>query len=270
MNPSTRCWLALLLVGCRGGFGQSPVEPLPFDRNHPNEPEGFTTIIDQPCEELPPALATADSDWWSVSSGVAVIEDEGSAHSGGAFWRTHLDAGTCCDTLKREASRDFRSGGGATYTAVYVSLWLRHSSNWVPHPISSTFAGVQLADGLNYLPALKFDATDMNVRLDVPFDTVATPVSYLASGADAATWLGEWKHYELLMEMNTGDNADGVARIWVDGVLVLDESSVVYASSTFASNHEFTVFDLAHSYGGSNGSSAAQDEDLDDIYVSVR
>ncbi len=275
----------LLLAACmRSGFGQElrPLDETPNELPdeavvslHPNEPAGFTPILTQPCETALAGTADAASGWWGESAGIELVED-GTARLGRGFWRTTLPDGACCDQLYREAWRDFRDGGGTTYTSLYVSMWIRQSSNWVPHPVSSSLFMLMVDqvddqgatvgyDGWTGTMVMRFAQADNRGYLyaSEPAQEIAQPEEY-----DAGSWLGEWAHYELLAQMNTGNNADGTARLWVNGVLVMDTSEAVFATATLGPAHEFVGLVLLHYYGGDGGSSDLQHEDIDDIYIS--
>jgi hypothetical protein len=274
----TASWASLLLVvACRGGFGEN-LRGLdtPTTVAHPNEPSGFTPILEQPCETALPGTADAASEWWAMNSGVARVED-GTAHEGQGFWRTTLPEGACCDQIYREAWRDFRDAGGTTYTSLYVSLWARQSSNWVPHPDTSSLFKLMVQDLGDTGSTVSYDGGGSN-RMIVQFVQAQSlgevsandPLFGRGQSAeyDAMNWLGEWAQYELVAEMNTGNNLDGTARIWVNGVLVLDLNEAAFATDTMGGAHEFLGLVLFHTYGGGGGFAELQYEDLDDIYVS--
>lgn len=61
---------------------------------------------------------------------------------------------------------------------------------------------------------------------------------------------GQWHRWEWLCEMNTGDNYDGVLKVWLDGVLVHSNSRTRFASGS--ESHTFDYVDRKSIWGGSN------------------
>jgi hypothetical protein len=79
---------------------------------------------------------------------------------------------------------------------------------------------------------------------------------------------GKWQHYELLMALNTVGSADGVLKVWLDGVLILEYYDVVYRTESDSSG--FYGRDFHPIWGGAGGPSKSRDDytRLDHIYIS--
>ena len=122
--------------------------PVPFaatgtsvNAGRPNEPAGFTKISENAFDAVPPTVQTAASDYWFANDAVlmSIVDDPTAPQSPSAVAGSHFTpAGAFHDGMSATSvERDFTDGGGLNYPRVYVSAWVKHSSNWVPHPVGS-------------------------------------------------------------------------------------------------------------------------------------
>ena len=79
---------------------------------------------------------------------------------------------------------------------------------------------------------------------------------------------GHWQHYELVMTLNTVGSANGVLKVWLDGVLILEHYDVVYRTASNSSG--FYGRDFHPIWGGAGGASKSRDDyvRLDHLYMS--
>jgi len=78
---------------------------------------------------------------------------------------------------------------------------------------------------------------------------------------------GVWHRWEAVLELNTMGRADGVFRMWVDGVQTHNYTDVVYV--TPSTPNGFNLFKWNPTWGGSGGTRTRDDlMDIDQVYLS--
>ena len=255
--------------------GSNPAISLVLARLWPNEPAGFTRITENPFDAVPPIIATAASDYWFANDAtlMSIISDSTAPKSSPLVAGSHFTpAGAFHDGVSATSvERDFTDGGGVNYPRLYVSVWVKHSSNWVPHPVGSKFVWFQTPASCNGRHATYATYNGPLMQVGVNQQNCEDRIM-LANVGDTTYWyeaqrLGTWHRYEYLLEMNTGSQADGRLYLWVDGHLVANYSDVIWVPSA-ADPHEWNGFRWENTYGGAGGSNADQWEFVDHIYVS--
>jgi len=243
--------------------------------SYPNQPAGFVTLVDQAWDAIPPYPGTAASDWWAgeMVSNAAIIRDPTAPQSAPNVLACHVPAGTYVGIGTCEMDRDdFHQGGGTYSPKLYVSVWVKHSSNWVPHPVGSKMLwfehAAQSCSGYTDVYST-FNSATMQVGVN---EQNCTGRYLLANTGDASYWTalayrGVWQHYEFLLEMNTGSQSNGVFKLWVDGHLIADYGDVQWVP-TAADVHLWSGVRYYNVYGGGPGTAADQYEYLDHLYVS--
>ena len=264
---------ALAAVAVVGAPGDASVR----SPQYPNQPAGFVKLVEGAWDALPPYPATAASGWWAGESmGNAAIVTDSTVP---AAWRrvlvchvprdTHDGVGSC-----KVNHDDFTEGGGAYYPKLYVSAWVKHSRNWVPHPIGSKMFWfehpTETCDGYSDVYST-FGGVAMRVGV-VQQNCSATERYMYANVGDGAyhsafNFLGWWQRYEFLLAMNTGSEANGTFRMWVDGHLVCEYLNVQWLRNDGA-KHLWSGIRYHNVYGGRGGLSASQYEYLGHLYVS--
>ena len=269
----TCCVLVAGSVACLAM--ESPVSSRPPLSMYPNEPPGFAQLTDEAWNALPPSAGDSASNWWvgEAVANAAIIGDPTAPQSGPNILACHVPAGThdgvgTC-VLDRD---DFTQGGGAYYPKLYVSVWVKHSSNWVPHPIGSKMLwfehAAQSCSGYTDVYST-FNSATMQLGVN---EQNCTGRSMLANTGDPSFWTalpyrGVWQRFEFLLVMNRGNQADGVFRMWVDGHLICDYENVRWVPNA-ADRHLWSGLRYSNVYGGQGGASASQYEYLDHLYVS--
>jgi hypothetical protein len=80
---------------------------------------------------------------------------------------------------------------------------------------------------------------------------------------------GSWQEYEIQLGLNTVGQADGVARVWWNGVLVLQYTDVVWRTTTAPSGFYGRRFDPVYGGGGSTKTQTDYSQ-LADMYISAK
>ena len=256
-------WVAVLVppVGCGQGTGPQAVS---------HEPVGFAKITEIDFHALPDNTAATDYWYFNYDASLTSIVTDGTApQSPPLIGGSHFTpAGAFHDGISATSvERDF----SATYSRLYASVWVKHSSNWVPHPVGSKFVWFQTPASCNGRNATyaTYDGALMQVGVnqqnceDRMLSANVGPTTYWYE----AQRLGSWHHYEYLLEMNTGSQANGQLHMWVDGQLVASYSDVTWVPSA-GDAHQWNGFRWENTYGGAGGSNADQWEYVDDIYIS--
>jgi uncharacterized protein YjdB len=137
---------------------------------------------------------------------------------------------------------------------IYVSLWLKLSSDWLQHPGRET----------KLVEAFIANEARMVLSLTGSGSGPITPVVRVNGGPDphAGGYLqqnvrpgifsrGEWHRYEAVLTANTPGVADGGARWWLDGVELGNYSNVMWTAAGESSN--WSQLDFNPIWGGRNG-----------------
>jgi hypothetical protein len=78
---------------------------------------------------------------------------------------------------------------------------------------------------------------------------------------------GPWQRWELQLELNTIGSANGVLKMWVDGVLVMDYRDVVFVTADYPAG--FYSYKWNPTWGGMGGTRTRDDAiDFDHVYLS--
>ena len=264
LSNFTSATTAMLTVGPGSGAG-----------SYPNQPAGFATLVDQAWDAIPPYPGTTGSGWWAgeIVGNAAIVSDPTAPQSAPNVFACHLPAGTYVGVGTCELDRDdFTQGGGAYYPKLYVSVWVKHSSNWAPHPVGSKMLwfehAAQSCSGYTDVYTT-FNGPTMQLGVN---EQNCTGREMYANTGDASYWTalphrGEWQHYEYVLVMNTGSQADGVFKLWVDGHLICDYGDVRWVPNA-GDTHLWSGVRYHNVYGGGPGVAADQYEYMDHLYVS--
>jgi hypothetical protein len=197
------------------------VPPPPGSR----EPSGYSMITDRGFTALD------DAGWrYNTSSYFTIVNDGGAPRS-------------CC-TVGQARYHAGRSGGsgpvttwttfsGRGNTELYVSFWLKLSSNWQGHSSGVNkilFAWIH-GDASVYLSAQ--GSGSGTLRPQVRLQAVPDGSHNLAWNVNnVSIERGKWHHWEVQLVSNSGGEKNGVARLWIDGTLALDHRDVRYSSAS--------------------------------------
>lgn len=155
---------------------------------------------------------------------------------------------------------------------LYVSFWVRFSSNWRGHPsgmnkimhfwIGGTNKVVFKAMGSGSNPMLaSFHLQGIN--------NVPSSINLTSTTSNLGEMKrGQWHQVEIIVRANTGNNKDGTVQWWLDGNLIGNfQNNLGFVTSPMG--HSFTEVSWSPTWGGVGGTvTTAQDMQVDHVYIS--
>ena len=201
-----------------------PPPPPPPSPSGSNEPAGFTPIVDRPFD------AVAELEWWA-SSLLTVVADPTAPKSAPFVGQVTFPAGFGGGY---EPASTWTEGVDARgFTRMYLSFWVKLSSNWQGHNSGVNKIGfVWMHDN----PVVYFSEQGSgsgNLEAQLRLQNTPAPARNLTPNLGAVSLTrGQWHRWEVVLVANTGDQANGEAHWWIDGVKVGEYTDVLYGSST--------------------------------------
>ena len=216
-----------------------PPPPPPPPTGWPDEPTGFSVLIDAPFSALD------ENGWWSVQrettngSGLALAADSAAPRSPSGVlqftFATGFEGGSAPGIEYYVPATPLRES--------YFAFWWKASNPWESHwsnvdAIANLFAATS---GLLYLT---FHGSTQSLHVAPQFDNDARD---LTPNVNATTvTLGGWHLVEWYVKYSsTATSRDGVTRWWVDGVLQGD-----YRDLQMPDDAGLVEYDLAPTWGG--------------------
>ena len=254
------------------------------------EPAGYTPIVgrrfntlaatdpDRGTGSLP--YKTGGSEGWDgfeySQSNLSIASDPAAPLSPSSVLRIHYAANRAGGVSPGTAqSLPFRSGYGATPRELYMSYAFKASTSFYGHPTSTNkIFFYWVAGGPRVFDRLV--GTGMNplryqVALQGTAPTCETRTRLTGNrGASATIARGQWYHVELQMVLNSAGSCNGLVRVWLNGVLLMEYTNVGILAAGEASGR-WDQLQLRPVWGG-GGSTTPQAFDLwiDHAYVSGR
>jgi hypothetical protein len=189
-----------------------------------NEPAGFKPITDRSFD----ALAELS---WGASALLALATDLSAPHS--APWVGQVTYPAGFGGGYDPAFTWLAGVEGRGYRELYVSFWVKLSSNWQGHSSGVNKIGFVW---LHNDPVVYFSAQgsgsgllEAQVRLQNIPGVGARNLTPNVSNPSYTR--GQWHHWEVVLVVNSGDQANGEAHWWIDGVKVGQYTDIVYGSS---------------------------------------
>lgn len=202
------------------------------DPEFPNRPAGFTTLL-------------TSRDW------TADTEDGWTAKSGGTFRNDGTDAPISPPNVFRQTQSLGAAGSSwgttvkdiADVTAVYLSVHIRLSSTFDGHVTRTNKLGPWLQiDGGSQIFLNGYARDNETVRAELYFQGIVPSLGGNdASGhrrirsttgfSQIALVRGQWHQVEVFCQLNTFNAADGIARLYVDGVQCVDATDCAFIGS---------------------------------------
>ena len=267
--------LALALLACATPSAPLPAQTVtpPTAVARPNEPAGFVAVAAHDANTVP---ALHGSPWWFAGGRLAVVQDP----ERGAVWQTFYPTGFQAGL----ASVNVGPRPWADQRAFYWSGWLKLvGTNWENQATVTKILGFwEHADGKlsaattvgipNQGQTQPGGAFVLDVREQQPL------VRNIEPNVDKRPLLtaGAWHHVETLFTLNALGQANGTAKIWIDGTLTVSAANVVWR--TAAKPRGFFGWKWNPTWGGGNivvnGVSKLQIKSrydaarLDDLYMS--
>lgn len=231
-----------------------------------NEPAGYTLLYDRNMDADPPmpvAPTAADADGWQITQGDDHVETV--TEGGRTYMRMVLPAGTA---LGNSDARWFAGTFPETVDCFYFRADLRWSQEWEDGLYSTKLffpdgdAQNHYVDGINDYGAGPPYVTGIRLQNDGDCGN-----DNIIGAAEIP--IGEWMQLETQWCSNTPGSSDGIGKIWVNGVLDVDDSTVCYTST--GDTPGFTTIFFDPIYGHNSGGSATTEDlylDLDNAYLS--
>lgn len=266
--------LGLALLACSVPTGPALVGQ---SLAHPHEPAGYRVSRSLTGASVPRGMpAPASQDYTGACYGSAV----GNVSVVGGALQTRFPSGLtggfgpanfgCYDVQHREL------------TGLYFSGWVQIVGSSYENQASGTKLGF-FANGRNMQgenetffflvnPAARQgvqSAWAMEIRQQGIPQVNGSVTRNLTQNVDrrALMTAGSWHHWEAALSLNTIGQANGTARFWIDGTLVLSYSNVVFRTAAYPKG--FTLWKWNPTWGGSGGTRTRADYvQLRDIYLS--
>lgn len=151
---------------------------------------------------------------------------------------------------------------GAQFTKLYMHFKVRVDSNYrmpAGSGVQKLFHVQSLCDAVGtgeggslVVPSIvgAVDSTTGSCNLQLRFQNMSTVngVATSFNGNSTAAPRGTWYDVEVYLEQNTGSSANGIAKMWVNGVLKSSYTTLTYRNG---GTKEFTNIRLNPTYGGS-------------------
>lgn len=270
-----------------------------------NEPAGFTALVERPFNTM--ATSGADRGTGNFPNKVGGAEGWDGAESayplitiqndptapnptGGPtnvqrhqFTAGTVPAGTTLSPGVTQTQGFTGSAhGGKQFKKMYVRLYWRTSSNWQPHPAGTSIEFFRSNDtpGGKFEPILAIAGgappLRMIVNLQGTQDNARNGTGVMTANTAQAPSTevdnlvaGKWYKIEVLLHMNSAFNvADGILRIWLDGVMVMNYTDIRYLRDGNNAYFWDTVHQVAK-WGGQAGTlNQTQYVFYDHVYVS--
>jgi len=262
--------------GITGGATVSVVAPPPPPPPGSSfEPSGMTVITER-------AFNSAVEDNWDLPNWVdpnnwKIGSDATAPYSPNNVLQIRFPAGFTGGDSPALSERPWSAPAGT----LYVSMWIKLSSNWVGHLTGTNKVLHFWVAGLNRVFVF-IDGSNSNVlKPYLGLQGIATAYNDGAGNTSTSVNLrpnvqtsaqivrGQWYHWEVVLGVNTGGSPNGTADWYINGVQVAHYTGIGYVSSGQSRN--FTTMKLDPTWGGLGGTVPAdQFMTFDHIYLSSK
>lgn len=281
-----------LWTGEAAPFGSHPhvASALPGVANqHPNEPAGYVPFAENRCDRLPSFPRSASGLrglWYSYpprSRNLSLGTDPGAPES---------PPGVCVTIYRRGLQGGngpvdwggWDSVWGRERKSLYLSLWIKiDGAGFENHPTGTKlgflgYGARQEGGGDNqgffFLKGNGRQAVGDRFRLEFRQQDIPQPggrvVRNLLQNVDRSPRMttGAWHHWEAVFELNAPGSPNGVFKMWIDNVQIMDYHDVVYVTPRLQSG--FYLWKWNPTWGGKHGVFRTRDDRIliDDVYLS--
>jgi len=123
------------------------------------------------------------------------------------------------------------------YRTLYLSVWMKISSNWQGHPTGANKVVHLFISGSNHVVLNLWGSGSGMMQIGILLQGIVND----GTGTTAANWLpnlgptgeivrGKWYHVEVVGVGNTAGAANGTVDWWLDGVKIGSHSGIQYVS----------------------------------------
>ena len=239
------------------------------------EPQGMTLFTERP-------FSAVDEDGWGVPSApdinnYTIDSDAVGPRSAPRVGTIRFPAGFIGGNSPAFSEKSLGSGAGT----LYISMWIKLSSNWVGHPTGTNKVLHFWIAGLNRVFAYVDGAGSNVLKPYIGLQGIAAPYNDGAGQTATSVNLGpnvpghtgvqivrgQWYRWEIVFQANANGGANGSADWWIDGVQVGHYTGIPYVAAN--QSREFNVMRWDPTWGGRGGTVPAdQFMYVDHIYVS--
>lgn len=236
-----------------------PAGPPPTG-SHPNEPDGYTVVTDQP-------LSSPTAAGWRVDIGSAPIVQDltGSISPPGALRATYnagFEAGTAPFSLEHSLPSSKQ---------LFYSLTFKHSTNYQAEASGTNKLGFIWIHGNPSVFLSTEGSGSGNMVATMRLQNVNDSREYLRPnlGRSGIVQRGVWHTWEVELISNTNGQSNGTVRFWLDGVMIGLYTDVQF--STASQSNSWDLSNIFPIWGGVGGRvSNTMTIDFDHIYISEK
>ncbi len=227
--------VATITASSGGALGSATITVI--NPAYPHEPPGFTRLTER-------GFAAREENGWHTtpSENVQVVEDPAAPKSPPFVMQLRYPAGFLGgDAPGWTELGEFTDLG---YRKMYLSFWVKLSDNWQGH---DTFVNKIVYLWQHRKPVFFAQVTGKDdgaliTRLSLQDIPILIARNLEPNLTNVPVGRGQWHRWEIVLTSNTGDDANGEARWWIDGVKVGEYRDVMYHSSLQSDLWEFISY----------------------------
>jgi uncharacterized protein YjdB len=241
------------------GSATISVQAAPPPPTGSNEPAGMTVITERSFSAL------GEGGWYDQNSpNLTIVSDPAAPKSPPGIEQMRFPAGFGGGGSAAVVEK----GLGSRYSTIYVSYWMKMSSNWYGHPTSNVNKQMHLwINGGNHVFTLAEGSGTGPLHAEIWLQGTAAGERnlYPNLGNPGTLVRGQWHRWEIVLTCNTNGAANGTIEWWIDGVKIGQYYDVRLEPSL--SNWE--IIQWSPTWGGTGSTVPAdQFESVDHIYIS--
>ena len=224
-----------------------------------NEPTGMTLITERSFSAL------GEAGWYDQDSpNLTIVQDATAPKSPSGVEQMRFPAGFSGGASPAVLEK----GLGSRYSTIYVSYWMKLSSNWYGHPTSNVNKQMHLwINGGNHVFTLAEGSGTGPLKAEIWLQGTAAGERnlYPNVGNSGIITRGEWHRWEIVLTCNSGGAANGRIEWWLDGVKI----GQYYDVRLEPTLSYWEIIQWSPTWGGTGSSVPAdQFESVDHIYIS--
>jgi hypothetical protein len=251
---------------------------------HPNEPEGYSVILEHDFSALPDGLPRDPSTGIHGNyvlfggSDSSTETDVTAPVSPSKVFQTEFSNGL---TSNSEPDAQFMGWGAPEQREIYYSEWIKFvGSDWQMggDGIKLTLFGVGQPGGDNEFiifpkgkgdrnPPGRYSSFNLQCRQQ---GAVTRNINQNVNMSELIL-VGQWQHFEMVAVLNDLGSTNGILKLWIDGNLVFDYSDITYITTSQSYTHGFQSWQhhMTWNNGVSGDSKSGNDYiQFDHLYLS--